>query len=438
MDWLAASADAYPDAPAIITEQRTVSYRELDQAADGVASIVSSSGSFGVRAVAFWGERTIEAAAAVWGIPRAGVAAMAVDPRTSPSVAMDATRAAGVGGLWTTPDGGFDRLMDRGNDGPMARPRPEATYIVSTSGTEGHPRGVVLTDDNLAAAVAGSRQRLGNSRDDSWLCVLPLFHVGGLSILWRQAEAGAPVLLLDRFETESVAAALESVTYASLVPVMLHRLVRTGREWTGLAVALIGGAAADDRLLSVARAAGIPAVPTYGMTETCSQIATPAPGAALDGSVGKALQGGEIRVVAGGESVVGAEGQIEVRGPMVSRAYVGEADRAPDAWLATGDIGKVDDEGRLTVIGRSDRVIISGGENVHPLAVERLLMANSAIHRARVFGRPDSEWGMLIVAEVESDVGVEALEAWAAQKMSPNMRPREWRIVERVKDKLGG
>lgn len=319
----------------------------------------------------------------------------------------------------------------------MGRPRPEATYIVSTSGTEGHPRGVVLTDDNLAAAVIGSRERLGNSQEDCWLCVLPLFHVGGLSILWRQAEAGAPVLLLDRFETDLVAAALESATFASLVPVMLHRLLRIGQKWTGMAVALIGGAAADDRLLSAARTAGIPAIPTYGMTETCSQIATPAPGAALDGSVGVALQGAEIRVVAGGQSVVGGEGQIEVRGPMVSRAYVGEPDRAPDTWHTTGDVGTIDGEGRLTVMGRSDRVIISGGENVHPLAVERLLMANSAIHRARVFGRPDSEWGMRIVAEVESDVGVEALEAWASRKISPNMRPREWQVVDRVEDKLG-
>ncbi|MEE9206029.1 MAG: AMP-binding protein, partial [Acidimicrobiia bacterium] len=82
MDWLADSADAYPDAPALITEQRTVSYRELDQAADGVASIIMASGSVGSGAVAFWGERTIETAAALWGIPRAGATAMVVDPRT--------------------------------------------------------------------------------------------------------------------------------------------------------------------------------------------------------------------------------------------------------------------------------------------------------------------------------------------------------------------
>ena len=438
MDWLAASADAYPDAPALITEQRTVSYRELDQAADGVASIISASGSFGSGAVAFWGERTIETVAAVWGIPRAGVTAVAVDPRSSPSAAMDATRAAGVRGLWTTPQGGFDRLVDRGLDAFPARLRPEAAYIVSTSGSEGHPRGVLLTDGNLAAAVAGSRERLGNDQDDSWLCVLPLFHVGGLSILWRQAEAGAPVLLRDRFETDSVAAALERVTFASLVPVMLHRLLRTGQEWTGLSVALIGGAAADDRLLSAARSAGIPAIPTYGMTETCSQIATSAVGAALDGTVGVALERAEIRVVAAGQSVVGAEGRIEVRGPMVSPGYVGEARRAPDAWFTTGDIGTIDGEGRLSVMGRSDRVIISGGENVHPIAVERLLMDNPAIHRARVFGLPDPEWGMRVVAEVEADVAVDALEAWASREISPSMRPRQWQIVERVEDKMGG
>ena len=433
MDWLAAAADTHPEVPAVITAERTVSYAELDCAANGVASFVAAGDRS--NAVAFWGDRSLETVAAVWGIPRAGMTAVAVDPRTPPADAMEAARAAGVHGLWVTPDGGFDRLLDRGAAGFEAKPRPEAAYIVFTSGSGGRPKGVLLTDDNVAAAVAGSRDRLGNGPADTWLCVLPLFHVGGLSILWRQAESGAPVVLVDRFDP--VAEALDGVTFASLVPVSLRRLVATERRWEGLRAVLVGGAAADDHLLAAARSAGIPAVPTYGMTETCSQIATPSPGAPLDGSVGLPLSGAEIRVLSEGAPVVGVEGRIEVRGPMVSPGYVGGPERSGDDWLTTSDLGVLGHDGHLSVTGRADAVIVTGGENVDPEAVQRVLAAHPAVRASRVFGLPDSEWGMLVVAEVETDVGSEELEAWAAERMPPNMRPREWRIVERLSDKFG-
>ncbi len=434
MDLLASAADANPDAPAVITAERTVSFAELDRAANGVASILSASGSLGSRAVAFWGDRSIETVAAVWGIPRAGVTAVAVDPHAAPAVAMEATRAAGVRGLWVAPTGGFDRLLDRAAEHPTMS-RPDASYVVFTSGSEGRPRGVLLTDDNVAAAVAGSRERLGNGPGDAWLCVLPLFHVAGLSVLWRQAESGAPVVLLDRFDAAAVAAALDTVTFASLVPVMLQRVLDVGGEWADLVAVLIGGAAADDRLISTARSAGIPAVPSYGMTETCSQIATASPGGTLDGSVGLPLPRAEVRVMAGDAVVVGAEGRIEVRGPMVSPGYVGEPLRPKEAWLRTGDLGLIDDLGRLTVLGRADSVIITGGENVHPGAVEAELRVHPDIRGVRVYGIADEEWGAIVAADVETDLSVAELDA-VAVRLSPAMRPRRWAKVARVYDKL--
>ena len=434
MDWLAASADEYPDSLAVITAERTVTYSELDRAANGVASIISSSGRFGSHAVAFWGDRSLETVAAVWGIPRAGVTAVAVDPQAAPAVSIQATKAAGVQGLWVTPAGGFDRLLDRGADSPVAL-RPDVSYIIFTSGTEGRPRAVLLTDSNLAAAVAGSKERLGNGPDDSWLCVLPLFHVGGLSVLWRQAEAGGSVVLLDRFESDSAAAALDNVTFASFVPVMLRRLLDVGRDWEGLTAVLVGGAAADDALLSAARAAGIPAMATYGMTETCSQIATPQPRADLDGSVGLPLLGAEIRVMAQDVAAVGVEGRIEVRGPMVSPGYVGEVRRHDADWLQTGDLGVIDDGGKLTVLGRADSVIVTGGENVHPAAVEAGLRAHPQIRDVRVYGLADKEWGQIVVAEVETDLSVEELEQLAL-RLPAAMRPRRWLKVSRLYGKL--
>ena len=432
MDLLARAADLHPDAPAIVTGDRTIVYAELDAAASGVADVLLSSGTLGTHPVAFWGERTPEAVAAAWGIPRAGVAAVPVDPRLPPATAMEATRSAGVRGLWTAPDGGFERLVGRRADRPE---KDLGGLVVMTSGSEGAPKGVVITPDNIAASVSGSRRRIGNGPDDAWLCVLPLFHVGGLAILWRQAEAGAPVMLHGRFEPAAAASALAQAAFASFVPVMLKRVLGEGARGSGEGAVLVGGAAVDRGLLERARDAGIRAVPTYGMTETSSQIATPAPQDPLDGTVGEPLPGAEIRVVRDGEPVVGGEGRIEVRGPMVSPGYVGEQPRREDAWFATGDVGVMTGEGRLRVLGRADAVIVTGGENVHPAGVEAALRRLGPIADARVFGVPDDEWGMVVAAEVETEATVADLDE-LARALPPAWRPRRWEIVERVRGKL--
>ncbi len=430
MDSLAIAAQERPDGAAVVAADRTVDYAELDRAAWGVASIIAASGSVG-KGVAFWGDRTVEAIAAAWGIRRVGMAAVPVDPRLPPAAAMDMTRAAGVRGLWTEPEGGFDALVARGIAGrDAAAPARDGGFVVFTSGTEGTPKGVRLDAANIEAAVTASRLRLGNGRDDGWLLVLPLFHVGGLSVLWRQAEAAAPVVVLERFEPAAVERALESTAYVSLVPVMLRRLLDdSSGPISGLRVVLVGGAAADTDLLAEARDRGLPAVPTYGMTETCSQVATPSPRDPLDGSVGPPLDGVEVSIVdAEGDDGVG---RIRVRGPTVMRGYLGEPDRDPDEWFTTNDLGFVDGDGRLTVLGRADDAFIIGGEIVHPGAVARVLLKHDRVDAVQIIGEPDAEWGTRLIAEVAAPgLSTDVLDSWAARHLSPAMRPREWRLVE--------
>jgi O-succinylbenzoic acid--CoA ligase len=423
MDALARAASQHPGAPALVTEDGVITYAELDAAAAGVADLVAASGSLGDHAVAFWGDRTPEAVAAVWGVPRAGVAAVPVDPRMPPGLAMEMTRAAAVRGLWTPPSGGVEQLAARG----VTTARGVGEYVVFTSGSEGSPKGVRLTQANVVASVEASQSRLGHGRDDAWLCVLPLFHVGGLSILWRQAAAAAPVVLQERFDPADAASGLGEVAFASFVPTMLRRVLEAGG--TGhdrLRAVLIGGAASDVGLLEDARRVGIPAVPTYGMTETCSQVATPDPADPLDGSVGPALDGAEIEI--------GDDGRILVRGPMVSPGYVGEPERS--GWFATGDVGRLDG-GRLTVLGRADSVIVTGGENVHPEMVAAAVRSHPGVRDVRVFGIPDTEWGQVVAAEVVTDLTAEELDALAAA-LPPPMRPRRWRIVAAISGKLDG
>jgi O-succinylbenzoic acid--CoA ligase len=301
--------------------------------------------------------------------------------------------------------------------------------VVFTSGSEGTHKGVVLTGANVAASVTGSRDRLGNGPDDAWLGVLPLFHVGGLSILWRQAEQAAPVVLEAEFDPARVAGLLATTRFASLVPTMLRRVLDAGGV-SGSSTVLVGGGPADVSLLRRAIDAGIPALQTYGMTETASQVTTVAPGdeEADLGTAGRPIHGAEVRI---------ADGRIELRGPMLSPGYLGEDPRPEGSWFTTGDLGSVDGQGRLTVLGRADAVIVTGGENVHPAVVERVLRNHPGVVDARVFGAPDDQWGRRVVAEVVLE-GITAtqLREWAAAHLTPAQIPKEWRPVERVQTKL--
>ncbi|HSM02934.1 MAG TPA: AMP-binding protein [Acidimicrobiia bacterium] len=433
MDWLAHAAENRPDAPAIVFGDRTISYADLDRAANAVAGMVLGAGLEG-SGVAFWGERDPATVAAVWGVCRAGSVAVPVDSRLPPAEAMRLTRDAGVRGLFPIPEEGIDALLDRRapDETPAwGPPDPSSRFVVFTSGSEGAHRGVILTGENISAAVAGSRERLGNGPDDAWLCVLPLFHVGGLSILWRQAEQGAPVALESRFDPARIGRLLGTAAFSSLVPTMLQRVLDAGPV-LGSGRVLVGGGPADPSLLRSALEAGVPALQTYGLTETASQVTTVAPGDEETdlGTAGRPIPGAEVRI---------AEGRIEVRGPMVTPGYLGEPEREPGSWFTTGDLGEIDGRGRLTVIGRADSVIVTGGENVHPTSVERALRSCPGVVDARVFGVADDEWGRRVVAEVVLDgVGVAEVREWVASRLTPSEIPKEWRTVEKLPGKLEG
>jgi len=432
MDFLARAAADRPEAPALVVGERTISYATLDRAANAMAGMVLGAGLEGTG-VAFWGERDPATIAAMWGVCRAGSTAVPVDFRLPPAEAMRLTRDAGVRGLFPVPEGGIDALLDRRVPDEILAwgpPHPAARFVVFTSGSEGTHKGVILTGENIAASVEGSRDRLGNGPDDAWLCVLPLFHVGGLSILWRQAEQAAPVVLEAGFEPRRVAGLLGTVEFASLVPTMLRRVVASGRVVDSGAV-LVGGGPADPSLLRTALDAGIPVLQTYGMTETASQVTTVAPGDEETdlGTAGRPIAGAEVRIV---------DGRIEVRGPMVSSGYLAEEPRADGSWFTTGDLGEIDDSGRLIVLGRADAVIVTGGENVHPAEVERVLLSHPGVVEARVFGIPDDEWGRRVVAEVVLEGATAAqLRQWAESRLTTAQLPKEWRPVEGLRAKLG-
>jgi len=299
--------------------------------------------------------------------------------------------------------------------------------IISTSGSEGRSRPVLLGNAQLDAAAAASNSRLPLGPGDLWLNCLPLCHIGGQSILWRCARAAAGMLLHDGFSAEAVAADLARfpVSHISLVPTMLSRLLELDvKPPPSLRIALVGGAALSQPLHDRALAAGWPLCPSYGMSETAAQFAThtPADGPWHEGLVGRPMPGHEMEI--------NAEGRIRIRGPQVMAGYLDGSGLDSAGWLTTGDLGEIDGEGRLTITGRADDILISGGIKVHPLTVESCLAACPGIRDVAVTGLPDPVWGQRIVALIVGSTSAEQLLAHAREHLPPAARPRQIRILD--------
>ena len=260
-------------------------------------------------------------------------------------------------------------------------PYPDVATVMFTSGTTSAPKPVYLTPGNWEANAVGSALALGLDPNERWLCVMPLAHVGGLSILLRSTLYATTVILHERFDTEAVLSELmneaRGITLVSLVPTMLGRLLDAGLERPPtLRWALLGGGPIPRPLLERAEQAGVPVAPSYGMTEGCSQIAT----------FGFPLHGVRMRF---------DDGEIVVSGPNFAPNTLDD-----HGWLHTGDLGHLHHHRGLEIIGRKSDTIVSGGENVAPAQVEAVLLEHPAVADAGVFSRPDVEWGERVVASV--------------------------------------
>ena len=299
---------------------------------------------------------------------------------------------------------------------------PDAAVILFTSGSTGAARGVVLSRGALLAAAHASADHLGWRDDDRWLLALSLAHAGGLSIVVRCLVGRRPLVLHEGdFERHAIAGALERTTLASLVPTQLAALL-DDPAWCplpGLRAVLLGGAAAPPALLERAAARGVPFLTTYGMTESLGQLATAPrdragdPRAPLVPLAGVALEAGTVHAAA----------PIVVRAPMLATRYLDGAPIAPA--FATADLGYLE-AGALHVTGRRDDVIITGGENVHPSAIEAVLTATPGVRAACAFGVADERWGQLVGAALVVEPGFDPVAAaadWHAA-LPPHARPR--------------
>ncbi|WP_367996442.1 o-succinylbenzoate--CoA ligase [Haloferax volcanii] len=316
----------------------------------------------------------------------------------------------------------------------------ETMLLLFTSGTTGTPKAVQLTMGNLLANAVAGAFRLGVSRDDRWLVTLSLHHMGGIGPILRGPLYGTTVVLREGFDAGGAADDIGKydVTGVSLVPTMLTRMLDSrGTLSDSLRVVLLGGAPAPDELVERCRNYSVPVHPTYGMTETASQVATATPREAFDdvGTVGRPLYFTDLRVVDEDGTPVepGTPGELVVSGPTVSPGYYrnpeATADAFSDAGLRTGDIGYRDDDGLLYVLNRKDDRIITGGENVDPGEVAAVLRDHPDVDDATVLGVPDAEWGervaaLVVPADPENPPDDEDLDDFCRERLAGFKCPR--------------
>jgi o-succinylbenzoate---CoA ligase len=312
-------------------------------------------------------------------------------------------------------------------DGDGRRALPEGrpvehgvAAVVATSGTGGAPKLVELGADAIAWSAEATSRSLDAGPGDRWLCCVPTHGVAGLAVVARAWRTGLPVEVHDRFDPAAVAAAAGRATLVSLVPTQLRRLLAAGDQAARFRRVLLGGGPVPAALATDAAARSVQVVRTYGLTETFG-------GMAHDG-----------HPLAGAEVASDPEGELLVRGPMLFRRYRGDPARTAaalrDGWLHTGDLGRIARDGRLTVLGRRDDLIISGGVNVHPGEVEAVLATHPGVAEVAVAGRADPEWGQRVTAVVvprdpRNPPTLDDLRGYARERLAAAKVPRELTLV---------
>jgi O-succinylbenzoic acid--CoA ligase len=325
--------------------------------------------------------------------------------------------------------------------------------VLFTSGTTGAPKPVPLTAGNVLSSAVASAFRLGLDPADRWLVTLSIHHMGGLAPVYRSALYGTTVVLRAEFDAAGVVADLKrhDVTLVSLVPTMLRRMLADHDTLAdSLRVVLLGGAPASKTLIERCHERAVPVYPTYGMTEAASQVTTATPALTRErpGTVGRPLFGTTVTIVdEEGEPVGrGEAGEIVVDGPTITHGYLLDDERAAPFGphgFHTGDVGRLDETGALTVLGRLDDRILSGGENVDPDEVATVLTAHPDVAAAVVVGLDDDEWGERVAALVAAEGAADSLDdesmrAFVRERLAGFKRPKTVAYAEAIPRTVSG
>ncbi len=409
-----------PGKTAVIAEGQAYSFQDIARLTARALGDIPPEDQTGrwdlVEPVPMTGHADLPTLINLYSLFESGIPALLLHPRWTDRERSDALRHLPV-------------RLDVTTDHPLA--------IVHTSGSTNRPKGVILSRRAFEASAAASAANFGWNDDDRWLLNMPLAHIGGLSIVTRTLIARRTIVLASHFDPAATKRAIDEhrITILSLVPAMLRRMIDHSTSWRPprhLRVVLVGGAPFPRALHREAAERGLPVLSTYGLTEGCSQIATTRYGDSLFAESGvRPLDGADVRIV---------DGLLEIRGAMLMNGYLGDPEgESPftlDGWFRTGDLGRIDEEGKLHVLGRRDEVIISGGENVSVFEVEEILLQLPGMSEACVYGVPDSTWGEIVCAAVVPEPGASLDFDMIAPLLNENLasfkRPRRFLVLDDI------
>ena len=416
---LRAAAVALPGEPAIVGADDTLTCGELDRRVSATAHGVEELGLGGGKRVALYLPKDERYFVLLLALIRAGSVVCPISTRVPPQGVVPLLRQAACDALISInemdprvrtlrpemllADGPTQSLSE-----PLHLSPDQPATIVFTSGSTGAPKAALHTFGNHAYSALGSNANIALAPGDRWLHSLPLYHVGGLSILFRCLLAGATIVIPKPGAPLGQAIAESGATHVSLVFTQLLRLLKEQTPLDGLKAILLGGGPIPASLLDDALARGLPIHASYGLTEMASQVTATPP----DASPEELRTSG--RVLPHREVSISESGEILVRGETLFAGYVQDADvdlpLDPDGWFHTKDLGALDAGGYLRVRGRKDNLFISGGENVQPEEIEAALCRLKSVEEAVVVPVPDPEFGARPIAFVRMTEGIEVPE----------------------------
>ncbi len=452
----AAGAARHPDRPALVDDDGALTYRDVDRRTDRLAAALREHGvreGDAVGLLARNGRRFLEPAVA---LAKCGADVLYLGTGTAPEQLRQvldrehavlclhdrefagALAGAGVERLLGTDE--LDALAGRPGPRGPARTSRTSRPVIMTSGTTGPPKGSARSGARVADAVA-VLSLIPLRAGGTTFIAAPQFHAWGLGTTTLTAVLGGTVVVQSRYDPERVLQALQDrqVDTLVVVPVLLDRLLQAGPERFRTALRVVassGGALPGDLVARTAEAFGPVLYSLYGSTEVAyAAVATPADLALDPRTAGRAPRGVTLRVVdAGGEDCPpGTPGRVFVGNGLSFEGYTdgGDKDRLGDL-VSTGDLGTLDAEGRLTVLGRDDDMVVVGGENVFTGQVEDTLLAHPAVADVSVVEHPDDSYGARLVAHVvtRTQVGAQELQDWVRDRLARSAVPREVRFVD--------
>jgi O-succinylbenzoic acid--CoA ligase len=426
MDIVAQAAKTFGNQPALLTTERIWSFTDLDNDTARIASAFSDEGVRPGNIVAIVSPNSAPFLLALMALMRLGVVAAPINHRIpvsnitgifrrlQPAMAFNAIAID----LFIS-----EALARKESRFKAATSMERPVSVIHTSASSGEPKAAAHSFLNHYHSSLGSAKNLPFRPGDCWLLSLPLYHVGGYSMIFKCLIGGGSLAVPSPGVSLQDSLSRFPVTHLSLVPTQLYRMMHTNggpEQLRKLKALLLGGSPVSENLLQEAIREKIPVYLTYGSTEMSTQVTTsPAPVTVVTGDSGKVLPYRQVRIA--------PDGEIQVNGTCLFMGYFEDKRlnwaRDENGWFSTGDMGELSKNGYLKVLGRKDNMFISGGENIHPEEIEKGLTSIEGIEEAVVVPAPDAEYGMRPVAWI---------------RVQENGGPDDARITEILRKSLGG